>query len=268
MSDKAQKLKEILTLLSDSLTKKDFEDAFVKVVEYVKGIDTKTSTELSAIKEAVNSAIARIEDTAKSNHADVSEQLTAKAEQAINDITFAKESFLAEAQAKLDAIRDGLDGEDADEEEIVERVLARVPAPVVPEIDLSEVYEEIDDLKKKQENTRSAPFIGPSRGVFLHINGVKKGLINAIDIIGSGVAWSVVNGLATITITGGSGGSSVGTPTGTVDGSNTVFTFANTPTYIIVDGISKFATTHYTYVGTTLTITDGAPPIQFIRVIF
>ena len=74
---------------------------------------------------------------------------------------------------------------------------------------------------------------------------------------------------------GGGGGGSINvfTPSGTVDGSNTSFTSSNgQPKYILVDGVAKFETTHYTYVGSmsgtgTISITDGAPPTQTIRAV-
>lgn len=68
---------------------------------------------------------------------------------------------------------------------------------------------------------------------------------------------------STSSSTPGVGG--VETPSGTVDGSNTVFTVSNTPAYINVDGINKYLTVHYTYSAPTVTITDGSPPVLFIR---
>lgn len=61
---------------------------------------------------------------------------------------------------------------------------------------------------------------------------------------------------------GGSGGGTfaVETPSGTINGVNTVFTVLNTPIYISVDGVNKFETVNYTYSLFTIIITDGAPP--------
>jgi hypothetical protein len=268
---KLKKLEELLGILDASISRTEFESSFKQVLDFVKSHKENTAKELQMIAESVKIAISRIETTASDNHAKTSEKLTTEAYKLIDDINFAKESFLAEAQAKLDSIEggeDGLDGLDADEDVIVGKVLAKIPKPVIPEVDLSEVYEEIDELKKKQANVRTAPFIGPSRGIFLHVNGVKKGLVNAIDIVGSGVATSVVNGLLTITITGGSGGSTVGTPTGTVNGSNLIFTVANAPLYVIVDGVSKFETLHYTYGAGTITLLADNAPVQFIKYVY
>lgn len=270
-SDKSQKLKDILTILSDSLTKKDFEEAFAKVVDYVKGIDQKTGKELSAIKEAVNTAISRIEKIASEKQTTTSQEIARKSEDALNAIQFKVDALVAEVQKKIDDIRDGKDGEDgldADEDIIVDKVLKKIPPPIIPKVDILPIEEKIEKLDERISSIRTAPFIGPSRGVFLYINGVKKGLVNSLDIVGSGVATSVVNGLLTITITGGSGGTSIETPTGTINGVNTSFTVSNEPKYIIVDGVSKFSTLHYTYLAGTITITDGAPPTQFIRSVY
>lgn len=62
------------------------------------------------------------------------------------------------------------------------------------------------------------------------------------------------------------GGSSVETPVGVVDGSNTSFTVSNEPAWIIVDGITYFDGAGYTYGAGTLTI--DTPPVSFIRSIY
>ncbi len=61
------------------------------------------------------------------------------------------------------------------------------------------------------------------------------------------------------------GGGGLETPSGTVDGANTIFTVSNTPLYINVDGVNKYVSIHYTYSAPTVTITDGSPPVLFIR---
>lgn len=69
----------------------------------------------------------------------------------------------------------------------------------------------------------------------------------------------------TITPTGSGGGINIETPSGTVDGTNVTFVVLNTPKYIVVDGVSKFVTLHYTLAGLIITIVDGAPPALYIR---
>jgi hypothetical protein len=58
------------------------------------------------------------------------------------------------------------------------------------------------------------------------------------------------------------------TPTGTVNGVNTLFTTANTPLYVIVDGMFRVSGFGYSYAGVTITVDSLAPPVQFIRSFF
>lgn len=63
-----------------------------------------------------------------------------------------------------------------------------------------------------------------------------------------------------------SGGLNIEDPTsGTIDGSNTIFTFATVPSYLSIDDTNKFENTDYTRVGTTVTITNGSPPVNSIK---
>ncbi len=94
--------------------------------------------------------------------------------------------------------------------------------------------------------------------------GRKMGGGGDVVTAGANVTITRVGGKRSIAASGG-GGSNFETPVGTVDGSNTVFTVSNTPAYIIVDGLQKFATAHYTYSLGTITIIDGAPPTSYIR---
>lgn len=65
----------------------------------------------------------------------------------------------------------------------------------------------------------------------------------------------------------GGGGITLETPTGTVNGVNTVFDVVMSPKYLVIDGVSKFEGVHYTITNSRITIIDGAPPVQFIRAI-
>ena len=63
--------------------------------------------------------------------------------------------------------------------------------------------------------------------------------------------------------TGGGTGFTKETPTGTVDGTNTVYTVTHTPNYVISDGITLFDGAGYALVGLTITLT--VPPQEYIR---
>jgi len=65
---------------------------------------------------------------------------------------------------------------------------------------------------------------------------------------------------------GGSGGGiDFETPTGTVDDSNTTFTVANEPLYIVVNGAQMFAGAGYSYAGGTITLDNAIGTGGFIR---
>lgn len=63
------------------------------------------------------------------------------------------------------------------------------------------------------------------------------------------------------------------TPTGTVDGSNNVFTVLNTPVFIVADGMTRPLVSNindingngFTYSAGTITVNSLVPPSSFIR---
>jgi hypothetical protein len=135
----------------------------------------------------------------------------------------------------------------------------------------------IDDAKKHLESFRTEILAliasgGGNANRQIRVDGTDY-LTKFTDInfvAGSNVTLSAANDVTNkrvdITIAStGSGGASIETPSGTIDGSNTIFTVLNAPSYIVVDGMSRFETENYTYAAGTITITDGAPPVQYIR---
>ena len=54
-------------------------------------------------------------------------------------------------------------------------------------------------------------------------------------------------------------------PTGSVNGSNTVFTVSNTPVFVIIDGVVRVEGFGYSYDGGTITVNALVPPQEFIR---
>lgn len=270
------KLKKKLQAIDEAVTMQELSQAIDALLTFAKKLETKTQADLESIAEYVKNALERVKNMADENYSKSEEKMLSKLENTLNQIYLEHESMMAECDKKMSEMKDGEDGEDADEELIVEKViplvLEQIPAPEIPDYseDIDDLKLEIKKVDDKITNIRTAPIFGPSRGVFLKVNGVKQGLVSELNIVGSGVAITKVNGLPTITITGGSGSGStaVETPTGTVNGANTSFTVVNQPLYIIVDGISKFSSLHYTYLAGTITITDGAPPTQFIRSVY
>lgn len=85
------------------------------------------------------------------------------------------------------------------------------------------------------------------------------------DLIGAGDGVTItVNAIGRKMISA-SGGGTVSTPTGTVDGSNTSFTVSGTPKWIVADGITYYENAGYTLSGSTITM--DIPPSQYIRAV-
>ncbi len=85
--------------------------------------------------------------------------------------------------------------------------------------------------------------------------------VDSIDFAGSGVVASIIGRAVTTTIAGGGGGGGTGyqAATGTVNGSNTVFSFSTAPSSVSVDFVplqktSKDGTVNWTGT-TTITLT-------------
>lgn len=248
----------------------NFEKALKTLLEYVAKVKAKNAEELNAMRSELSSALANLQSSVTGTTSEATKTLVGKVEEALNRMTFEYEAMMAEVVKRLETIRDGRDGKDADEEAVVRNVLSRMPKPRDYDAILNALTKRLDATATTVKEVKDRPVLSPSRGVFLKVNGAKQGITSELNVVGSGVSITKVNGLPTITITGGtgSGSTAVETPTGTVNGSNASFTVTNEPLYIIVDGISKFVTLHYTYAGGTITITDGAPPTQYIRSVY
>ena len=134
-----------------------------------------------------------------------------------------------------------------DYERIQEFVTSQIPEPVSVEEpkdyspEIEELNNKIEELKKQIKQPVGQRFFG-AKGIQLFVDGSRKGLTSqAVNLIaGTGITltYSYANGRNDVVITGG-GGTSVLTATGTVDGSNNVFTFASAPVIIIVDGVPR-----------------------------
>ena len=282
-NDKSPKLQLILDLLEDSLTKKEFDKLSDELISLATDIGDRSKKEIEQMRADLEEMANRIRANVETDTASVRSSV----EEEVNRLRFAHEALIAEAQAKLDSVRDGQDGKHADEEAVVQRVLSLIPTPEnteeeTPESvrDMLETLEDdnrldksavkgIEDIEKKivgLTEIASTPHGGG--GVNVHVNGQFIGHVQQIEFTGSGITTSLVSGKTVLVVTGGSGATAVEEPTGAVNGVNDEFTVTNEPLYIIVDGVSKFVTLHYTYLAGTITITDGAPPVQYIRSVY
>lgn len=283
---KVQKLEKIISLLNEGLTKKDFATAFEKVVDYIKNIEKKNDVEIKIIKTLVDSFLKDLRKEYEFNLKETRGNVENIIALVANEIKKISEQH----EAKMDFVEDRM--AEVESEKIVEQVLAKIPPIEIPPIPKiipetpEETRDKLESLEGEERLDKSAikgleeiyeaikvgkkgvQLIGGARGIQLYINGTKKGLVQALNLIpgtNMTITYLAAFGRNDITFDASGGGISVETPTGTVNGSNVTFTVSNAPSYIVVDGVSKFETLHYTYAAGTITITDGAPPVQYIR---
>lgn len=246
------KLEELKKKVEEALAKKQFGDAFQvalkQLIELVKGtqqvLSTSQKNEFERIESSLESALQAFRSETQAGLSDTSK----KQEERINNALFTIESLVSEAQSKIDEVRDGEDGMDADEEAIVGKVLELIPPPPVQTAEVTrdlletlsgperlkieaidKLREELDRLEKEIRKDRTV--IGGSRGVGILDEGVTVDP-NAhwLNFTGAGVSISTVGNQTVISITGGGAGSS--TPaqeSGTIADLTTIVTLGNTP---------------------------------------
>lgn len=175
--------------------------------------------------------------------------------------------------------KDGRDGKDADEDKIVSKIAKMVPKSddIAKEV-LKRIPENKASLKVIQEKIELDPEVlmghleklSPKLKDKLGINEIDK-LTKILDrryIHGGGDTVTAgtnvtitrnANGDKVINATGGSG-ITVLAATGTIDDTNTIFTFTSEPTIVVINGASYAATSTvggtlaWTNVGTTVTL--------------
>lgn len=191
------KLEELRRKIDEAIARKQFGDAFQvalkQLIELVKGTQQALTEGQKKEFERIETALETVLSSFRAETQSGLSEASKKQEEKINTALFTIESLVSEAQAKIDEVRDGEDGEDADEELIVDRVLAQIPDPVeqtaegtrdlLETLILKEEEEKLDPrclkdwekLLKRIKELESRPQGGVT-GV------VGKDFINAIDI--------------------------------------------------------------------------------------
>ncbi|HEC64301.1 MAG TPA: hypothetical protein ENI23_03305 [bacterium] len=166
--------------------KKEFLDAFENVVKFVKAIESRHIKDIDFLKDKM----AKLGDNLKDkNSKDVSNTIA--------QIEAKRDGFHKEMSGSLNFLRDKVrslrDGKDADEDKIVEKVLAQVPEPEIFQMG------DIGGLEKRLKELEDRP-----------LGGKGGGGTSAI-----GVRWALgrINNTET--------------PSGLINGSNTTYTVLN-----------------------------------------
>jgi hypothetical protein len=247
-NDKLRKLKALLDVANDGLSKQEFLDSFKKIMDHflqlekklIEKIDYKTIEEknkLDELKQEFNRVIeaAKLEsDNSLSgfkrktveliNSLFAKSQINQKLSEVLNGVDFK----LRQIDEKMEGIRSGLDGKDgkdADETKIINEVIKKIEVP--------DLKEKLEPLKKEIEELKARP-IGRGGG----------------GTSAMGVAWTFKHIAHTEE------------PTGAIDGVNKTYTVNNNIFWIAgftLNGEQIAELPNFTYSGRTITFSTAIP---------
>lgn len=272
MEDKLKKLEETWKLIvRDTVTEKDFTDAFAEVIKFIKNSNSATASILSTI-------IKRLDDHAQQLKSDTDEDRKLIRQM----VGQAMAEMRTELEKRASEIKDGApgkDGKDADEEMICNQVLALMPQPekvepetpdgIVEKINKSglQIAKErieglVDAIRIASANAVSGA-VGVTTTIFFK-NGTQVGRAKNINFIEGQNATLTLYQTGDqmnvqVTSTGASGGTIVDAETPTDSGDHTNFTIAHTPNAgtfkLYRGGARQLSGTDYTLTGTALVLT-------------
>lgn len=233
-------LKEVLKIVSSSVTRQDFLDAFRAVVAAIQ----QTRQDLSA---EIAKAVARLTRQTEQRNASFERRFERALQRQDQGLTFLydKARSIKNGQNGKDG-RDGRDGKDGKQ------------GPKGPKGDRGPAGPPGRDGKDGKQGPAGFS-IGGAKGVGLYINGSKKLLtaksINIVPGSGISITYNHAQGRNDITInTTGSGAFSVLAATGTINDSNTSFSFPVQPVMVVVNGASYRDGNGVTISGTSVTL--------------
>jgi polyhydroxyalkanoate synthesis regulator phasin len=261
MPDKTQKLnklKELMKLLDESLTKADFTAAFSAVMKQIltleqnliKKIDIKTQSAtdtLAELKKEYKDTIAKIKEENQSSFSNMKRWAISQVNELF--IKYQLKEKLAVLDERMANIKDGKDGAPADEVKIVKDVLTKIPSP--KELTPEQTRDKLESIKEETEKLD----ILAIRNLRKELDELKKqGGTRFFG--GGGLSRGVADSL--YAPLGTTGVLTELPATETPDGTNTIFTFTEKPTYILSDGVKLKENAGWTFSGLQATLT--VPP--------
>jgi len=251
-NEKLKKLKDLMAIASEGLTRQEFLDSFKKILDHLAKLEAKLVTKIDGNLTEEKEQLAKLrrefnrvieEAKAESDNSlsgfkrktvELVNSLFAKSKvnQKLNEVMEEVDFKLRQIDDKMSEVRsgfdgkDGADGKDADEDAVAQKVLAKIEIPEVDKTELEELKKEIEELKKR-------PVGRLGGGGFSYI---------AMD-------QHFVDDE---------------TPSGVVNGVTTAFTIANTPNpagslKVYVNGQRMRLTEDYTFSGRIITFVTAPP---------
>jgi len=259
---------------------RELVDAFTEMVrDTKKALSNSQSEHVEATRGALNDLLTRLKaaekslDTkAKGSEAATKKELTRVVDTVKKDLRrlrgmipkMPKEFDATELHEKLEALEGRMTAPEMAEE--IRNKLELLEGDERLDVSAIRGLEELINKAKSEGKTVSVG--GGPRGLYVFIDGVKKGLIQSLNFAaGSGmsIAFSYVNGQPTMSFEATGSGTTVETPPESPDAVNTVFTVSARPKWVVADGTTYFEGQGYSYAA--LQITMDIPPSATIRVI-
>ena len=266
------RLKQLLTLLEpDNLTKAEFVKSFEAVVNQILKVEKKISNRNNEVMVEIKDLFERLKSNLEtSTNADISKGL-----KNIKDIVA---EVIKDQELGMNFIRDKLrrfaEEKAKDDEKLKNELLARIPEIKETILDNAEqLRDKLEKLKGEERIDKSAirgleealkdtkagtgmTIFGGNRPLQIQEAGtVKEKVARYLNFTGATVSRSA-DGVVTVAVTGG--GITELPATGAIDGSNTIFTFTEKPTYLLSDGVKLKENAGWTFA--VLTATLSVPP--------
>lgn len=270
---------KFLELFRNGLTKEEFVQNWEMVVKKVIAIREEFNISVESLKIDFATLSQQLKDDHSGDLEEIKTQARLAVGAAINDTT----DRIKKLEARLNAFPV------INENDLLARLRSEIPA-LPPEETPQETRDKLESLqendrldvsairgleewwntlfKKNSKPDNSRHVNAPSRGIFTFISGVKKGLLSNFNFVGGSgiaIAYSLVNGLPTLTFNASGSGISVETPPEAPNGIIDVFSVSAQPQWVVADGTTYYENAGYTYGAHKITM--AIPPGSFIRAI-
>ena len=247
--DKNNQIQAVLDLLKSTPTRKEFLDAFKKVVDHSKTIQATNEKEWGLIHKAHK----QLSDS-------IQRQMSAHIEDSKGHLEKVLKRHTDMINAKLASIKDGEDGEPGKNADPVDydRIAQMIPAP--KDVDENKIVDSVLARLPEPKAGKDGKVI-PGWGAHpLQIQGsgsVKTKVARVVNFTGATVTQSP-DGVTTVAIS--AGGLNPQTPSGTINGSNVTFTITGSLNALFVNGqFMSPGGVDYTLSGTTITFVTAPP---------
>lgn len=241
MATNEEKLKRLFSLMDeDSLTKEEFKKQWKTVLELVKKLKDENSKSMSDFGVLVKKVESKLNGDNSNNLANIKADFKTE----LDGLKKKYSDFMANVELRVAELRDGADGKDANEDEMIERLKNEVPTIEQIKKDLPVMGEEVRDALELLQ--------GEERLDVDAISGLKELLKEAKERpLGSGGGGFSYMAMSRHFVESA-------TPVGTVNGTNKIFTVEKAPNpttslKMYVNGQRMKITEDYTLSGVTAT---------------